>query len=123
MFTGDALLIQGCGRTDFQSGDAGALYDSITQQLFTLPDTTIVWPGHDYHERTQSTIGMEKAANPRLAGQSRDEFIALMGALELPKPRRMDEAVPANQRSGLRQDSGSVPAEPAADSGVRPAAR
>ena len=121
VFTGDTLLIQGCGRTDFQSGDAGQLYDSITQKLFTLPDTTIVWPGHDYHERTQSTIGMEKAANPRLAGQSRDEFIALMGALELPKPRRMDEAVPANQRSGLRQDSGCVTAETAAESGVRPA--
>ena len=105
--TGDTLLIQGCGRTDFQSGDAGALYDSITQQLFTLPDTTIVWPCHDYHGRTQSTIGAEKATNPRLAGKSRDEFITLMNALDLPKPRRIDEAVPANQRSGLRQDAGS----------------
>ncbi len=107
VFTGDTLLIQGCGRTDFQSGDAGALYDSITQKLFTLPDTTIVWPCHDYHERTQSTIGVEKATNPRLAGKSRDEFIALMNALDLPKPRRIDEAVPANLRSGLRQDAGS----------------
>ena len=107
VFTGDTLLIQGCGRTDFQSGDAGALYDSITQQLFTLPDTTIVWPCHDYHGRTQSTIGAEKATNPRLAGKSRDEFITLMNALDLPKPRRIDEAVPANQRSGLRQDAGS----------------
>ncbi|MDO5691908.1 MAG: MBL fold metallo-hydrolase [Pseudomonadota bacterium] len=106
VFTGDTLLIQGCGRTDFQSGDAGALYDSITTQLFTLPDTTIVWPCHDYHGRTQSTIGVEKATNPRLAGKSRDEFIALMDALDLPKPRRIDEAVPANQRSGLRQDAG-----------------
>lgn len=107
VFTGDTLLIQGCGRTDFQSGDAGALYDSITQRLFTLPDTTIVWPCHDYHERTQSTIAAEKATNPRLAGKTREEFIALMNALDLPKPRRIDEAVPANRRSGLRQDAGS----------------
>ena len=107
VFTGDTLLIQGCGRTDFQSGDAGALYDSITTRLFSLPDTAIVWPAHDYHGRTQSTIGAEKATNPRLAGKSRDEFIALMNALDLPKPRRIDEAVPANQRSGPRQAAGS----------------
>ena len=121
VFTGDTLLIQGCGRTDFQSGDAGALYDSITGRLFTLPDTTIVWPGHDYHGRTQSSIGMEKAANPRLAGRSRDEFIRLMGALELPRPRRIDEAVPANQRSGLRQDADAAAPAPAPGADVRPA--
>jgi sulfur dioxygenase len=115
VFTGDTLLIQGCGRTDFQSGDAGALYDSIKQKLFTLPDTAIVWPAHDYHERTQSTIGVEKATNPRLAGKSRDEFIALMKALDLPKPRRIDEAVPANRRSGLRQDAGAPPDAGGAD--------
>ncbi len=112
VFTGDTLLIQGCGRTDFQSGDAGQLYDSITLKLFTLPATTIVWPAHDYHERAQSSIGVEKATNPRLAGKTRDEFIALMNELHLPRPRRIDEAVPANQRSGLRQDAGAaVPAE------------
>ncbi|MFV0681414.1 MBL fold metallo-hydrolase [Ottowia sp.] len=105
VFTGDTLLIQGCGRTDFQSGDAGQLYDSITQKLFTLPDTTIVWPGHDYQGRTQSTMGVEKATNPRLANRSRTQFIELMNALHLPKPRRIDEAVPANRRSGLRQDA------------------
>ena len=121
VFTGDTLLIQGCGRTDFQSGDAGQLYDSITRKLFTLPDTTIVWPGHDYQERTQSTIAMERATNPRLAGKSRDEFIALMGRLDLPKPRRIDEAVPANQRSGLRQDADGASAAPAGEGGVRPA--
>ena len=120
VFTGDTLLIQGCGRTDFQSGDAGALYDSITGTLFNLPDTTIVWPCHDYHERTQSTIGVEKATNPRLAGKSRAEFIDLMNALDLPKPARIDEAVPANQRSGLRQDAGA-PAPVASDEGVQPA--
>lgn len=118
VFTGDSLLIQGCGRCDFQSGDAGQLYDSITQKLFTLPPTTVVWPAHDYHGRTQSSIGVEQATNPRLAGKSRDEFIALMNDLHLPRPKRIDEAVPANQRSGLRQDAGS-PA--AADNSVRPA--
>ena len=110
VFTGDTLLIQGCGRADFQSGDAGQLYDSITRKLFALPDATVVWPAHDYHGRTQSSIGAEKASNPRLAGKTRDEFIALMNALHLPRPRRIDEAVPANQRSGLRQDAGGAPA-------------
>ena len=118
LFTGDTLLIQGCGRADFQSGDAGKLYDSITHKLFTLPDTTIVWPAHDYHGRTQSTIGAEKASNPRLAGKTREQFIALMAELHLPRPRRIDEAVPANQHSGLRQDAGGAPP---ADDGVRPA--
>ncbi len=120
VFTGDTLLIQGCGRTDFQSGDAGVLYDSITGRLFSLPDTAIVWPGHDYHGRTQSTIGAEKATNPRLAGRSRAEFVALMNALELPRPTHIDEAVPANQRSGLRQDA-DAPAAAAPTHEVRPA--
>lgn len=118
LFTGDTLLIQGCGRTDFQSGDAGQLYDSITQKLFTLPDTTRVWPGHDYHGRTQSTIGAEKTANPRLAGKTRAQFVQLMNALNLPRPRRIDEAVPANQRSGLpRQDAGAPHGQVTAASG------
>ena len=103
VFTGDTLLIGGCGRTDFQSGSAEQLYDSITGVLFALADDTIVWPGHDYKERTQSTIALEKATNPRLAGKSRVEFVALMRGLDLPKPARLDEAVPANQRSGLDQ--------------------
>jgi sulfur dioxygenase len=114
VFTGDTLLIQSCGRTDFQSGSAEQLYDSITRKLFTLPDTTLVWPGHDYHGRTQSTIGAEKTTNPRLAGRTREEFVQTMDGLGLPRPRRMDEAVPANQRSGLRQDAGgAAPGEPA----------
>ena len=100
VFTGDTLLIGGCGRTDFQSGDAGALYDSITQRLFTLPDATLVFPAHDYKGRTSSTIGDEKRTNPRLAGRARAEFIRLMGELELPRPRMMDIAVPANRRLG-----------------------
>jgi sulfur dioxygenase len=104
VFTGDTLLINGCGRTDFQSGSADAMYDSLTRVLFSLPDDTTVWPGHDYHGRTHSTIGHEKAHNARVAGKSLDEFVAIMAALHLPRPRRMDEAVPANLTSGLRHD-------------------
>lgn len=101
VFTGDTLLINGCGRTDFQSGSAEALYHSLTQVLFALPDHTVVWPGHDYQGRTHSTIGQEKATNARVAGKSQAEFVATMAALNLPKPRRIDEAVPANLVSGL----------------------
>ena len=101
VFTGDTLLIGGCGRTDFQSGDAGALYDSITQTLFALPDATVVYPGHDYNGRTSSTIGAEKRANKRVAGRSREEFVRLMAELHLPRPRLMDIAVPLNRRLGL----------------------
>ncbi len=102
VFTGDALLIGKCGRTDFQGGDAGQLYDSITGKLFALPDDTIVWPGHDYEGRTRSTIGKEKRNNPRLR-LDRDAFIRFMKELNLPKPRRIDEAVPANRACGERQ--------------------
>lgn len=105
VFTGDTLLIGGCGRTDFQSGDAAQLYHSITEVLFTLPGTTIVWPGHDYKERTQSTIALEKATNARVAGKTLEEFVSLMNNLNLPRPKLIDEAVPANQHSGLRQDA------------------
>ena len=105
VFTGDTLLIGGCGRTDFQSGSASDLYRSLTQVLFALPDDTAVWPGHDYHGRTRSSIGHEKAHNPRIAGKAEAEFVALMDALNLPRPRRIDEAVPANLTSGLRHDA------------------
>lgn len=104
VFTGDALLIHGCGRTDFQGGDAGTLYDSISQRLFKLPDETLVYPGHDYQGRRVSCIGQEKSINPRLAGKSREEFIALMASLNLPKPRLIDIAVPANRRCGVYED-------------------
>ncbi len=99
VFTGDTLLIRGSGRTDFQSGDAGKAYDSITGKLFTLPDATRVYPGHDYSGLTVSTIGEEKRANPRLTN-GREAYIALMNAMDLPKPRRIDEAVPGNLRCG-----------------------
>jgi len=101
VFTGDSLLIGGCGRTDFQSGDAGALYDSITRQLYALPDATIVYPAHDYNGRTSTTIGEQKRSNKRIAGRSRDEFVRLMAELRLPPPRLIDVAVPANRRLGL----------------------
>jgi len=101
VFTGDALLIDGCGRTDFQGGDAGALYDSIHSRLFTLPDITRVYPGHDYRGNAVSTIGWEKRHNARLTGRSRPEFIELMGNLKLPRPKMMDIFVPANRRLGI----------------------
>jgi len=104
VFTGDALLINGCGRTDFQSGDAGALYDSITQRIFTLPDETLVYPGHDYQGRRVSNIAQEKGINSRLAGKSRVDFIQMMAQLNLPKPRLIDIAVPANRRCGLIEE-------------------
>ena len=106
VFTGDTLLINGCGRADFQSGNASDLYRSLTQVLFALPDATTVWPGHDYQGRSHSSIGAEKKTNARVAGKSEAEFVALMAELHLPKPKRIDEAVPANLSSGLRHDAG-----------------
>lgn len=100
VLTGDSLLIRGCGRTDFQSGDAGLLYDAITQRLFTLPPETLVYPGHDYKGRTVSTIGEEMRHNPRFFGHDRDSFIALMSNLNLPNPKKIAEALPANQGCG-----------------------
>jgi sulfur dioxygenase len=100
VLTGDALFIRGCGRTDFQSGDAGTLYDSVSQCLFTLPDETLVYPGHDYRGHTVSTIGEEKRWNPRFFGRSRAEFITFMENLNLPDPKKIMEAVPANERCG-----------------------
>lgn len=104
LFTGDALLIGGCGRTDFQGGDAGRLYDSLVTRLFTLHNETLVYPGHDYKGLRVSSIGQERTTNPRLAGRSRDEFIDLMGKLDLPPPRRFGEALAANLRCGRRED-------------------
>ncbi|MGY8526531.1 MBL fold metallo-hydrolase [Paracidovorax citrulli] len=108
VFTGDALLIDGCGRTDFQSGDPGTLYDSLTRRLFTLPDDTLVYPAHDYKGRTHSTIAAERASNSRISGRTRDEFIDMMKNLNLPPPRMLAVAVPANQQLGLR-DGERVP--------------
>ena len=105
LFTGDSLMIAGCGRTDFQGGDAGQLYDSVTKRLFSLPDETLVYPGHDYQGRRVSCIGQEKAINPRLAGKSLEEFVQIMRSLNLPKPRLIDIAVPANRMCGIPEET------------------
>lgn len=99
-FTGDALLIDGCGRTDFQNGDAPALYRSITQKIFTLPDDGLIFPAHDYDQRHVSTVAQERQRNPRLAGKTVEEFVAIMNGLDLPYPKKIDVAVPANRRCG-----------------------
>ena len=104
VFTGDTLLIRGTGRTDFQNGDARAQYHSIFNKLLRLPDETMVFPAHDYKGETVSTIAEEKKFNPRLQVRSIDEYVDLMGKLNLPNPKMMDVAVPANMRVGLAQD-------------------
>jgi sulfur dioxygenase len=104
VFTGDTLLIRGTGRTDFQNGDARQQYESIFGRLMKLPESTLVYPAHDYKGETVSTIGEEKAFNPRLQVKSVDEYVALMNSLNLPNPKMMDVAVPANQHVGLCQD-------------------
>jgi glyoxylase-like metal-dependent hydrolase (beta-lactamase superfamily II) len=101
VFTGDALMIDGCGRTDFQNGDAATLYRSVHEKIFSLPDETLVYPGHDYQQRRVSSVGQERARNPRLGGgRSVEEFVAIMAALNLPRPKMMDVAVPANLECG-----------------------
>lgn len=101
LFTGDALLIDACGRTDFQSGDAEALYNSIHNKIFSLPEETLVYPGHDYENRFVSSVGQEKARNPRLGrGRSKAEFVEIMENLNLPYPRKIDFAVPGNEQCG-----------------------
>ncbi len=104
VFTGDTLLIRGTGRTDFQNGDPRAQYDSIFNKLLRLPEETMVFPAHDYKGETVSTIGEEKAFNPRLQVKSVDEYVGVMSSLNLPNPKMMDVAVPANMRIGLAQE-------------------
>ena len=102
LFSGDALLIDGCGRTDFQNGDAAALYRSVTVKLFTLPDEVLVYPAHDYQDRRVSSIGQEKRRNPRLGhGRTLEEFKAIMAGLDLPYPKFIDYAVPGNRLCGV----------------------
>jgi glyoxylase-like metal-dependent hydrolase (beta-lactamase superfamily II) len=101
VLTGDALLIRGCGRTDFQGGDAHVLFRSVSDKLFSLGDGVLVYPGHDYRGMTVSTIGEEKRHNPRLAvGVTAEQFVAKMAALNLPPPAKIDIAVPANRACG-----------------------
>ncbi len=105
VFTGDALLIDGCGRTDFQNGDAATLYASVTGKLFSLADEYLVYPGHDYQERRVSSIGQEKRRNARLgAGKSQAEFEQIMAGLNLPYPKFIDWAVPGNRQCGVCPD-------------------
>ncbi|XP_049585373.1 persulfide dioxygenase ETHE1, mitochondrial isoform X2 [Syngnathus scovelli] len=99
-FTGDALLIRGCGRTDFQQGCSERLYTSVHQKIFTLPDQCLVYPAHDYLGQTVSTVGEERTLNPRLT-KSLDEYVTIMNNLNLPKPSKIDVSVPANLVCGL----------------------
>jgi sulfur dioxygenase len=104
VFTGDTLLIRGTGRTDLQGGDPAAQYDSLFHKLLTLPEETLVFPAHDYKGDTVSTIGEEKAFNPRLQARSCNDYVAMMNALHLPNPQMMDVAIPANLHVGLAQE-------------------
>ena len=106
LFSGDALLIEACGRTDFQSGDPAALYNSIHDKFFSLADETLVYPGHDYEGRQITTIGQEKQRNPRLGNnRSEKEFIEIMNGLDLPYPKKIDFAVPGNTECGKCPDN------------------
>jgi sulfur dioxygenase len=112
VFTGDALLIRGCGRSDFQQGNASRLYHSITEQIFSLPDECAVYPAHDYNGRTQSSVSEEKQHNPRVGGGANEkDFVHYMNAMQLPHPKKIDEALPNNLRSGM-PESGKLPEEP-----------
>ena len=102
LFSGDTLMINACGRTDFQSGSAEQMYHSITEKLFVLPDETLLYPGHDYKGRRVSCIGEEKILNTRIAGKTQEEFVTIMNGLNLATPRLIHEAVPANLAGGVR---------------------
>lgn len=108
-FTGDTLLIRGCGRTDFQQGSAESLYASVHEQIFSLPDDTLIYPGHDYQGRTCSTVGEERRFNPRLGGgRSLEAFKSIMDNLNLPHPSKIAEALPANQNCGIVPQQGPM---------------
>lgn len=105
IFTGDALLINGCGRTDFQGGNASTLFSSINNRIFSLSDETLVYPGHDYNGRRVSCVAQERTTNARLAGKTLEEFVTIMNNLNLPKPSLMDIAVTANRMCGIPEES------------------
>ncbi|HIQ06836.1 MAG TPA: MBL fold metallo-hydrolase, partial [Thiotrichaceae bacterium] len=110
LFSGDALLIDACGRTDFQSGDPSALYNSIHQKFFTLEDETLVYPGHDYEGRQITTIGQEKQRNPRLGNnKSEQDFVDIMNNMDLPYPKKIEFSLPGNMQCGQCPDN--VPEE------------
>lgn len=112
VFTGDSLLVGGCGRTDFQGGCSEDQYDSITQRLFTLPADTVIYPGHDYSGQWISNISQESTNNPRLAGKTKVEFVTIMENLNLPKPKLIEMAVPANLYCGIDEEQANQAAEP-----------
>jgi sulfur dioxygenase len=120
VLTGDTLLVGGSGRTDFPGADAGQQYDAVHERLFTLPADTVVWPGHDYHGKTSTTIGQEKRTNPRYVGRSRAEYVTLMGSLGLPFPEKIQQSLQVNQ-SGFESEEVHFPvvADIAASSRVR----
>jgi len=101
-FTGDALLIRGCGRTDFQEGDAAMLYDSVWREILSLPDTTLLYPAHDYVGLSATTVGEEKVHNPRLS-KSKEVFVDIMNNLNLAYPKQIDRSLPANLVCGLQE--------------------
>lgn len=101
VFTGDALLIRGCGRTDFQQGNAETLFSSVRDKIFTLPEATLIYPAHDYKGMTVSSVALEKMHNPRLKlSNSAADFVTIMDNLNLANPKRIDESVPANMKAG-----------------------
>jgi glyoxylase-like metal-dependent hydrolase (beta-lactamase superfamily II)/rhodanese-related sulfurtransferase len=112
-FTGDALLIRGAGRTDFQQGDAERLFDSVREQIFSLPDACALYPAHDYEGRTSTTVGEEREHNPRLGeGVRKQDFVGYMNNLGLPHPKKLAEAVPANLQCGRPGEGAAVPRQP-----------
>jgi glyoxylase-like metal-dependent hydrolase (beta-lactamase superfamily II) len=120
VFTGDALLIDGCGRTDFQNGDAATLYRSVHEKIFALPDDTLVYPAHDYRHRHVSTVAQERERNPRIGGgKSLGEFVAIMAGLRLPYPRKIDVAVPGNRMCGAHRNDGVKTAQNLLESSVQ----
>ncbi len=113
-FTGDALLIRGAGRTDFQMGDPGKLYRSVYDKIFSLPEHCLLYPAHDYSGRTVTTVKEERRFNPRLGGElSESDFVGYMNNLGLPHPKQLDVAVPANMRCGAPENESDLPADPA----------
>lgn len=112
-FTGDALLIRGCGRTDFQQGSAVTLFHSVREQILSLPPGCLLYPGHDYRGLTVTSVGEEMSYNPRLGGDiDVNDFAGFMNNLGLPHPKLMDVAVPANLNCGRPADSSALPDEP-----------
>jgi glyoxylase-like metal-dependent hydrolase (beta-lactamase superfamily II)/rhodanese-related sulfurtransferase len=112
-FTGDALLIRGAGRTDFQQGDAATLFRSVKEKIFSLPDDCAIYPGHDYSGRTSSSVAEERAHNPRIGGDANEgDFVGYMDNLNLPHPKQIAVAVPANMKAGKPDSGESTPTEP-----------